>query len=82
MSTMPSYCGSWLGREKGIKTRGAAIKTQLNTGIAIAACDKKEKEPEHKLLFLRLHGYGLQVLHAQLKILCLLDCLLDCVSVQ
>jgi hypothetical protein len=28
------------------KTRGAAIKNQLNTEIA--ACDKKQKEQEHK----------------------------------
>jgi hypothetical protein len=36
------------------KTRGAAIKNQLNTEIA--ACDKKQKEQEHKHAHDASHG--------------------------
>jgi hypothetical protein len=36
------------------KTRGAAIKNQLNTEMA--ACDKKQKEQEHKHAHDASHG--------------------------
>jgi hypothetical protein len=39
---------------RGNKIRGAAIKNQLNTEIA--ACDKKQKEQEHKHAHDASHG--------------------------
>jgi hypothetical protein len=45
-------------REGANKTRGAAIKNQLNTEIA--ACDKKQKEQEQEHKHARVASHGVE----------------------